>query len=161
MPRGEEGGTLDFKWLNGGKNQNPQKFLDQNLTPQKFFAQFPSHKNFQKALKWYNMKNRNVWSVCVCLFIRSRDTRELSRIFRLLWIPPKKSLPKSSYLPKFVKILTKIFLFKKFPEIKNFKPKKILWSSLSLEIQRTPTGRLSSQYWKPFALVWKPYWIYM
>ena len=107
------------------------------------------------------MKNRNIWSVCVCLFIRSRDTRELSRIFRLLWIPPQKSPPKSSYLPKFVKILAKIFLLKKFPEIKNFKPKKILQSSLSLEIQRTPTGRLSSQYWKPFALVWKPYWIYM
>ena len=100
MPRGEEGGTLDFKWqgwLSGGKNQNPQKFLDQNLTPQKFHAQFPSHKNFQKALKWYNMKDRNVWSVCVFLFIHSRDTRELSRIFRLFWIPPKKSLPKSTY----------------------------------------------------------------
>ena len=30
------GGTLDFKWqgqLNGGKNQNPKKSLDQNLTP--------------------------------------------------------------------------------------------------------------------------------
>ena len=46
-------GTLDFKWQgwsNGGKNQNPQKFLDQNLGSKKTHAKFPSHKNFQKAL---------------------------------------------------------------------------------------------------------------
>ena len=29
--------------------QNPQKSLDQNLTPKKSRAQFPSLKNFQKA----------------------------------------------------------------------------------------------------------------
>ena len=43
------GGTPDFKWqgrLNGGKNQNPKKSLDQNLTPKKSHAEFPSHKNF-------------------------------------------------------------------------------------------------------------------
>ena len=34
---------LDFK-------QNPKKSLDQNLTPKKSHAEFPSHKNFQKAL---------------------------------------------------------------------------------------------------------------
>ena len=46
-------GTLDFKcqgWSNGGKNQNPKKFLDQNLGSKKTHAKFPSHKNFQKAL---------------------------------------------------------------------------------------------------------------
>ena len=46
-------GTLDFKWQgwsNGGKNQNPKKFLDQNLGSKKTHAKFPSHKNFQKAL---------------------------------------------------------------------------------------------------------------
>ena len=50
---------------------------------------------------------------------------------------PKKSLLKSSY-PK--KILAEIFLPPKNPEIENFKPPKILRSSLSLEIRRTPLG---------------------
>ena len=36
--------------LNGGKNQNPKKSLDENLSPKKSHAEFPSHnKNFQKA----------------------------------------------------------------------------------------------------------------
>ena len=33
-----------------GFKQNPKKFLDQDLTPKKSHAEFPSHKNFQKAL---------------------------------------------------------------------------------------------------------------
>ena len=33
-----------------GFKQNPQKSLDQNLTPKKSHAEFPSHRNFQKAL---------------------------------------------------------------------------------------------------------------
>ena len=37
------GRTPDWR-LNGGKNQNPKKSLDQNLTPQKSHAEFPSHK---------------------------------------------------------------------------------------------------------------------
>ena len=45
--------TPDFKWQgwsNGGKNQNPKKSLDQNLSPKKSHAEFPSHnKNFQEA----------------------------------------------------------------------------------------------------------------
>ena len=32
-----------------GQNQNPKKTLDQNLTPKKFLAEFPSHNSFQKA----------------------------------------------------------------------------------------------------------------
>jgi len=51
-PRGG-GGTQDFKWQgwsNGVKNQNPQKSLDQNLALKKSHAEFPSDKNFQKAL---------------------------------------------------------------------------------------------------------------
>ena len=35
--------------MNGGKNENPKKSLDQNLIPKKPHAEFPSHKNFQKA----------------------------------------------------------------------------------------------------------------
>ena len=48
---------------------------------------------------------------------------------------PKKSLLKSSYPQK---ILAEIFLPPKNPEIENCKPPKILRSSLSLEIRRTP-----------------------
>ena len=34
-----------------GPQTNPRKSLDQNVTPKKSHAEFPSHKNFQKALK--------------------------------------------------------------------------------------------------------------
>ena len=57
---GSQGGLL---WIsndrddNGGKNQNPKNSLDQNLTPKKYHAEFPSHKNFQKAL---NDKTRKI-----------------------------------------------------------------------------------------------------
>ena len=161
-PRGEEGGTLDFKWqglLNGGKNQNPPKFLDQNLTPKKFHAQFLSHKNFQKALKWYNMKNRNVCNG-VFVFVYSYaagiwgNYHESSDCFEYPQKNPYLNQATKKYLPKFS-------YSKNFLKSKISNPNKFLQSSLSLEIQRTPTGRLSSQYWKPFALVWKPYRIYM
>ena len=36
-----------IKW---GQNSKPQKILDQNLTPKKSHAEFPSIKTFQKAL---------------------------------------------------------------------------------------------------------------
>ena len=58
-----KGDTPDFKWQgwsNGAKNQNPKKSLglptkpkksvEQTLIPQKTHAEFPSLKNFQKAL---------------------------------------------------------------------------------------------------------------
>ena len=42
-----------------GFKQNPIKSLDQNLSPKKSHAEFPSHnKNF--CIKWYNKKNRNI-----------------------------------------------------------------------------------------------------
>ena len=34
-----------------GLQTKPKKYQDQNLTPKKSLAEFPSHKNFQKALK--------------------------------------------------------------------------------------------------------------
>ena len=46
-------GILDFKWQgwwNGAKIKTPKKSLDQNLAPKKSHAEFPSLKNFQKAL---------------------------------------------------------------------------------------------------------------
>ena len=39
----------DASWSNGGKNQYPQKSLNQNLASKQSHAKFPSHKNFQKA----------------------------------------------------------------------------------------------------------------
>ena len=35
-----------------GQKSKPQKSLDQNLASKKSHAKFPSHKNFQKALKF-------------------------------------------------------------------------------------------------------------
>ena len=61
----------------GEKNQNPQKYLDQNLTPKKSLAAFPSHKKFPESIKWSN-------------YHESSDCFEY----------PKKCLPKSS-CPKF------------------------------------------------------------
>ena len=58
--------------------------------------------------------------------LRGRDTRALPRIFRLFLIPPKN--PYSNQATQ------------KNTGIKNFKPKKILRSSPSLEIRSTPPG---------------------
>ena len=58
------GGTLDFKWrewLNGGKNQNPKKSLDQELTPQKcqakLFVLFLQNYNLARIRKYYLVLN--------------------------------------------------------------------------------------------------------
>ena len=67
------GGTLDFKWqgwLNGGKNQNPKKSQDQNLTLQKPHAELMSHKNL-------------VAELCV------RDMWELSQNLQIVLNTPK------------------------------------------------------------------------
>ena len=42
-----------------GFKQSPNKSPDQNFTPQKFHADFPSHKIFQKGLNDLTRKNRN------------------------------------------------------------------------------------------------------
>ena len=63
------GGTLDLKWQGwsiAGKNQNPKKSLDQNLTPKKSHTEFPSRKNFQKAETgteqvWFYFIHGNAW----------------------------------------------------------------------------------------------------
>ena len=57
-----------------------------------------------------------------------------------LFNTPKKSLLKSSYPKKYLPI----FRTQKNPGIENFKPKKTLWSSPSLEIPSTPLGLQSS-----------------
>ena len=101
--------TGRIKW---GKNQNPEKYLDQKLTAKKSNAQFPSLKNFQKALndnynaKKYNHSEIN-WIVLTFFLhqtIWSYHTLALPRIFRLFWIPqksPLKSIHEKKYLPNY------------------------------------------------------------
>ena len=84
---------------NGGKNQNPKNSLVQNLTPKKYHAEFLSHKNFQKAL---NDKTQKIETLVL-------------------------NTPKN---PTYIKLPKKYIIFQpppqKIPEIKNFKPQKIL-----------------------------------
>ena len=113
-PQGVEG-TPDFKlqgWSNGGKNQNPKKYLDQNLIPKKSHADFPSHKNFQSNT-YYTARIR-------------RNYHESSDCFEY----PKKFLLKSSY-PKFS-------YPNKIPKSKIPNPQKILRSSLNLKSGAPP-----------------------
>ena len=94
-----EGGTLDFKrqgLLNRGKNQNPKKSLDQTLTVKKSHAEFPSRKNFQKALY------------------------DITRKIEALVLNPQKPLLQSSY-PK--KYLPK-FSYPKKPQNRKFQTQK-------------------------------------
>ena len=53
--------------------QNPQNFLAQNLTPQKSHADFPSLKNFRKALNDVTRKIK--LQKRVCLYFIRRTTR--------------------------------------------------------------------------------------
>ena len=127
-PRGVGGGgTPDFKWQgwsNGGKSQNPQKSLVQNLIPQKSHFDFPCHKNFKKY-----------YVAMICWnYHKSSDCFEY----------PQKSLLKLSY--------SKIFLPKQNPEIKTFKPYKILRLSLSPEIRCAPPWVMDPGTYKHFIL---------
>ena len=65
---------------------------------------------------------------------KNKAARALLILFN---IPPKKSLLKSSYPKNYLPN----FRTQKNPGIKNFKPKKILRSSPSLEIPSTPPGK--------------------
>ena len=116
-----------------GFQQNPKKSLDPKLTPKKSHAEFPSLKNFQKALndmprKIKPLEHYAEWQ-------RGRNTRALPRIFSLFWIP-KNSLLKLSHRKKKKKYLPN-YPTQKNPGIKNLKPKKILRSCPSLVIWRT------------------------
>ena len=100
-------------------NKTPQKSLDQNLTPKKSHAEFPSHQNFVKALNNTTRKIETLVMECLCLFIHYTIWELLFHESSDCLEYPKKSLLKSSD-PK--KILGNIFLPKKIPEVKNFKP---------------------------------------
>ena len=90
------------------------KTLDQNLTPKKSHAQFPSHKIFHKALT------------------------DMTRKIETLVL----NTPKNPHLNQAIqKILSKIFLPKKSRN-RKFQTKKILRSSLSLQIWSLPAGQI-------------------
>ena len=73
--------------------------MDQNLTPKKSNAEFPSHQKFPESIKWYN-------------YDKSSNCFEYHQ----------KNLLKSSYQKKY---LLK-FSYLKNPKIENIKPQKIL-----------------------------------
>ena len=88
-----------------GFKQNPQIVSEPKFNPEKSYAEFPSHKNFQKALN------------------------DITRKIKTLVLNTQKNTCPN-------------FPTQKNPEIENFKPQKILRSSLSHEIQSTPMGFL-------------------
>ena len=122
--------TQDFKWRgwsNGAKRQDPKKSLglptkpkkslDQNLTPQKI--PYPGLLNSSKTHLFV-------------LHLQNYATGALPIFFNT----PKESLLKSNY----PKNTCQVFVPQKIPESKISKPKRILWSSPSLEIPNTPPG---------------------
>ena len=84
-----------------GFKQNPQIVSEPKFNPGKSYAEFPSHKNFQKALN------------------------DITRKIETLVLNTQKNTCPN-------------FPTQKNPEIENFKPQKILRSSLSHEIQSIP-----------------------
>ena len=84
-----------------GQNQNPPKIprasnetqknsLDQNLTLKKSHAEFPNHKNFQKALNDTTRKIETLVMARLCLFIHHTVSSEnLVAIVTTLETPKK------------------------------------------------------------------------
>ena len=68
-------------------NQNPQNFLAQKLTPKKSHADFPSLKNFHKALNDVTRKIK--LQKRVCLYFIRRTTRDAQALPRIPPPPPK------------------------------------------------------------------------
>ena len=111
MAKGAQG--TGQEWPYGAKYQNPKKSLDQEWTPKKSHSKFLS-------LKISREENKFDWTLNAEL--RGRDTRAEPRIFRLY----RQYSPKNPYLYQATN---------KNPGIEDFKPQKILRSSLSLEIR--------------------------
>ena len=106
---GQKSKPIKIPWAS---NKTTPKIPGQNFTPKKSHAEFPNHKNFQKALKKHEKWNHQ--------------------------FDYPKSYPQ--------KIFTKIFSPQKNPEMENFKPKKILRSSLSLKSAVPPSGAREVRY---------------
>ena len=125
---GVAGGTPDFKWQewsNGAKNQKPQKIPRPKLTPQKSYAEFLSLKNLKTGKQvWLYFNHGTMWP---------GYAGTITNLQIVLYSQ------KHPYLNQAIQKNTcQIFLPKKNIGIKNFKPRKILQSSLSLEIRSTP-----------------------
>ena len=71
------------------------------------------------------------------------DLRTLWGNFQIVLKSQNKSLLKSSHPKEYLPNSTT----QKNPGIENFKPKKILWSSLSLEIRSTPSLGAWGAFW--------------
>ena len=115
-----------------GKNQAPPKnSLDQNLTPKKSLAEFPSHDSFQKA----ETVAKQVWLYNL-----------FAELMRRAYAGTITNLHKYCLNQATQKTTCQNFLTQKIPNIKNFKPKKILRSSPSLEIRSNPWRPISELY---------------
>ena len=113
---------------------------------------FPSSGSHFNKLERVLETPKNGFVSTVTLWITLNKTNSKTRLFVLysqnyaaralpiLFNTPKKSLLKSSYPKKYLPN----FHTQKSPRMENLKPKKILWSSPSLEIPSTPPGQLST-----------------
>ena len=107
------------------------------FNPKKSHAEFPSHKNFQKALNDIKRIIKTFVMECLCLFIHTQQ-RYAGTITNLHIVLNSQKNP---YLNQATQKNTcQNFPTQKYPKIEILKPKKILRSSMSLEIQSTPTG---------------------
>ena len=64
-------------------SNKPPKIPGPKHNPQKFHAEFPSHKNFQKALNYWTWKIEALVIECLCLIIY--HTIWSKNLFRIWW----------------------------------------------------------------------------
>ena len=148
---GPRGGTRDYKWQrwsNGAKSQDPKKSFGLPAKPKKIPGpKINSQKNplpilwALKVPKRGNAITQRTAAKHICLYTLFAELH--SQTLPILPNIPKKSLLKSSYPKKYLPN----FRTQKNPKIENFKPKKILWSSPSLEIQSTPPPPGAVGWW--------------
>ena len=120
------------------QKSKPPKIPGPKFNPKKSHAEFPSHKNFQKALNDIKRIIKTFVMECLCLFIHTQQ-RYAGTITNLHIIVLNSQ--KNPYLNQATpKNTCQNFPTQKYPKIEILKPKQILRSSLSLEIQSTPTG---------------------
>ena len=134
--RGRRGVLLTWSDRNDRMGQKspappPPNSLDQNLTPKKSLAEFPSHDSFQKA----ETVAKQVWLYNL-----------VAELMRRTYAGTITNLHKYCLNQATQNTTCQNFLTQKFPNIKNFKPKKILRSSPSLEIRSNPWRPISELY---------------
>ena len=79
-----------------GKTQNPKKPLDQNLTPKKSLAEFPSHNSFQKA----ETVEKQVWFYTLLAELTRRAYAGTLTNLHILQIKLPRKLLAKIFLPK-------------------------------------------------------------